>query len=79
MSTEGRLAALDANVSNLNAKIADQNKWLGTLDEKMDKLLLREATREGEAQGMRRSVYIIATLVSTLIAAISWAAPYFVN
>lgn len=49
------------------------------IDEKMDLLLLREAKAEGEAKGMRKSVYVIATLVSTLIAAISWAAPYIVG
>ncbi len=52
---------------------------LDGLDEKMDLLLIYKAFEEGEAKGMRRSVYVIATLVSMLIGAISWAAPYFVN
>ncbi len=79
MSTEGRLASLDTNVSNLNDKIADQNEWLGTLDGKIDELLLREATRVGEARGTRKASIAIAAIVSSIISAVALAAPYFVN
>ena len=76
MSTEGRLASLDTNVSNLNARMASQSDQLVILDGKIDELLLREAEREGEAKGARKSVYAIAIVVSTLISAIALAAPY---
>ena len=79
MSTEGRLAALDTNVSNLNQKITDQSEQLVILDGKIDQLLLREATRDGEFKGMRMSAIAIATAISSIIALASWAAPYFVG
>jgi hypothetical protein len=62
----------------------DQNfgrlvEQMTTIDEKVDLLLLREATREGEAAGAKKSAYVIALVVSTLVSALSWAAPYIVN
>ncbi len=79
MSTEGRLASLDTNVSNLNDRLASQNDQLGVLDGKIDELLLREATRIGEAKGTRKASVAIAAIVSSIISAVALAAPYFVN
>lgn len=52
---------------------------LTEIDGKMDKLLLREATRTGAATGARKSALIIAAIVSTFISAVGWAAPYLVG
>lgn len=58
------------------ARLSDQ---LSDIDRKQDELLLREASREGEAKGTRKSAIAIAAIVSSVISAISFAAPYFVN
>ena len=49
------------------------------MDEKLDKLLIREAHLTGEFKGMRNTAIAAATAISTIIAAVSWAAPYFVS
>ena len=46
------------------------------MDEKIDKLLIREARLAGEFKGMRNVAIAAATAISTFIAAIGWAAPY---
>lgn len=58
------------------ARMSDQ---LSEIDRKQDQLLLREATRTGEAAGARKSAVIIATLVSTVIGGLAWAVPLIVN
>ena len=90
MSTEGQLASLGTNVSNLNQRLTDHtalddvnfgklSDQLVTLDEKLDELLLREARREGEVRGARKSAIAIAAIVSSVISALSFAAPYIVG
>ena len=79
MSTEGRLASLDTNVSNLNARLISQSDQLVVLDGKIDELLLREATREGESRGTRKVSIAMAAVVSSIISAAALAAPYFVG
>ncbi len=55
------------------------SKSVTEMDEKIDKLLLREASIRGEFKGMRNVAIAMATAVSALIAVASWAAPYLVG
>ena len=39
------------------------------LDDKIDKFLIREADREGEIRGVRRTIFIVASILSLVIGA----------
>ncbi len=62
----------DANFERMSVQLRE-------IDGKMDLLLLREATRQGEAKGARKSAIAIAAIVSSIISAVALAAPYFVG
>ena len=59
-------------------RFSDLAKTVNVMDEKIDRLLIREARLAGEFKGMRNAAIAAATAISTVIAAVSWAAPYFV-
>ena len=90
MSTEKRLASIDSNLSALSQRLTDHTEQDGInfarligqvsdLDGKLDELLLREASREGEQRGIRRSVVIVAGSLSLLISTSIAVAAILVN
>lgn len=52
---------------------------VGTMDQKLDELLLREAEKTGEIKGIRKMTIAVAAIVSSVVTAVSWAAPYIVG
>lgn len=55
------------------------NASIEKVNEKLEALLLREARRDGEFSGVRRSAIVLATLISSLSAIISVALSFYVG
>lgn len=68
---QGELSAYERIFNTLNGKVA-------AIDEKLDKLLVREGERRGEARGTRRFATIVATVIPLIITAAGVAVAYFV-
>jgi hypothetical protein len=87
---DGRLASIDSNLASLGLRLTDHTSQdetsfsnlsiqVGALDEKLDQLLLREATREGERDGVRRSVIALASIISVAVNGIGMAIMLYVG
>jgi hypothetical protein len=46
---------------------------LAAINTKLDNLLLREASRDGEAKGLKRTAIVISTAIATIISGIAAA------
>lgn len=60
-------AALEAHTAQDMSQFSSMLDKLEALDEKIDALLIREARREGEAIGARKSAATMAAVVSFVI------------
>lgn len=82
MSIEESLASINSNLRSFTERLSDHTTQdadnfndlkdqIGILDDKIDLILLREATRIGEAKGIQRYVIITATFISGLVGSMS--------
>jgi len=80
MTQEERLSSIDSNLAALNQRLTDHTDQdelnfaglvgqISGLDGKLDRLLLREASREGESRGFKRSALILAGTLSIIVSA----------
>ena len=86
MTVEERLGSIDVGLAALEQRLTDHTNQddanfsrlsgqLESIDEKLDQLLIREAGREGEVKGIRRSVIAIATVIPLIITIAGWILP----
>lgn len=84
--TEAEIAGLGSLHATLNAHtLQDQENFerlsvqISVLDDKVDQLLLREARREGKADGVKWAAAKMAGVVSALITVVGIAAQAFLG
>jgi len=70
----GIRSALEAHTSQDMHQFTSISDKLEELDSKLDALLIREARREGAAEGVKRSAAVMAGVVSFIVTVVSVAA-----